>query len=57
MKKFVKGKLFRTKDDIMAAFEEAWTAYPLEEFKKHVNNLPKVMQTIKEDEGGNANTH
>ena len=53
----VRGKLLRTKEDIVAAFEEAWEAYPIEEYKIHVQQLPKTLRQIIEDEGSNFNTH
>ena len=56
MKNYVRGRLLRTKEDIVAAYEEAWKAYPMEMFNKQVARLPKILKQIKKDKGSNLNT-
>jgi len=49
MKKFVRRDLLNTKEAIVEALEEAWEAHPNEEFKKHVQHLPKTLGQILKD--------
>ena len=56
MKNYVRGRLLRTKEDIVAAYEEAWEAFPMSLWEKFCGRLPKVLKQIKKDKGGNRNT-
>jgi len=56
MKNYVRGRLLRTKEEIVAAYEEAWKAYPMKLFNTQVARLPKILKQIKKDKGSNFNT-
>jgi len=51
-----KGQLMRTKEEVVAAYEKAWDSFPMEEWKKYMERLPKVLKQIKKDKGSNRNT-
>jgi len=56
MKNYVRGRLLRTKEDIVAAYEEAWEAFPMSLWEKWTGRLQGVLKQIKKDKGGNRNT-
>ena len=54
--KLTYSRLLRTKEDIVAAYEEAWEAFPMSLWEKFCGRLPKVLKQIKKDKGSNRNT-
>ena len=38
-----KGQLMRTKEEVVAAYKKAWDSFPMEEWKKYMERLPKVL--------------
>ena len=55
-KELCKGQVMRTKEDVVAAYEKAWDSFPMEEWKKYMERLPKVLKQIKMHKGSNRNT-
>ena len=56
MKSANEGKLLRTKEEIVQAYEKAWADFPMEHWKKMIERLPRIMKQVKRDRGGNRNT-
>ena len=57
MKQLVRGQMLRTKEDIVRAYEKAWADFPMSEWDKYMKRLPKILQLIKKDKGGNRLVH
>ena len=56
VKQVCKGKMMRTKEDIVREYEKAWEEFPMENWDKMIARLPGVLKQIKKDKGGNFNT-
>ena len=56
VKQACKGKMMRTKEDIVKAYEKAWKDFPMSSWDKMIKRLPAVLKQIKKDKGGNFNT-
>jgi len=50
-KGLARGQLLRTKEEIVAAYEEAWDSFPMSEWKKYMERLPKVLKQTKKEKG------